>query len=78
MARLPTFGEVPGVPCDQCGETAAVVHLAEASLCDDCFEPIMAEQLEPTFGFFPCCTVVWSKGGQGAICLEPCGHGEHT
>ena len=76
MPRLPNFGDVEGVPCDQCGETLAVVHLAEVSLCDNCFEPTIREILKPLFGREICATILWA-GPHPTVCLEDVGHGFH-
>lgn len=77
MARLPDFGEVEGVPCDQCGEVSGVVHLAEVSLCDDCFEPQVADVLEAMFGRRVCGVILWPDSDNPALCLLPVGHGFH-
>ena len=76
MARLPDFGEVPGVPCD-CGEALATVHLAEVSLCDDCFEQQAREHMKELFGRDLCCTILWPNSDTPTLCLRPMGHGFH-
>ena len=76
MPRLPDFGEVSGVPCDQCGESAAAVHCADVSLCDSCWETIVSEHMRTLLGRDICGTIVW-RGNQPAICAENRGHGFH-
>jgi len=76
MARLPNFGDIDGIPCDQCGETVSCVHLAEVSLCDDCFEPTARDTLRELFGREICGTIIWS-GDHPGICLSDHGHGFH-
>ena len=60
------------IMCEQCGEVEATAHLAEASLCDTCFEWSMKEALEDVFSYVPCCALTWVNG-QPRLCLVPSG-----